>query len=252
MIQLTIIKINDYGPWTLTLGSDREHQLQILQASLYKQVQQLFSEKNCLAFLNRSDELFVVTNQLTLDDHIIIQKKLAKEFDLKLSMSIGFAQTPFDANLKAYEGKKSSVILNKEHNIYGFINGQDEQKVTIMHFDVEDLTSKRKTQSPYEVSSTMFKLYSSMSEFFLDRKSMAFFMGGDNFMVVASDDDAKELARKFIDLTKNNLGLLLNCGIGIGKTSREAAKLATESLDKIREIRDSGKDKPEILETSCF
>lgn len=252
MIQLTIIKINDYGPWTLTLGSDREHHLQILQASLYKQVQQLFSEKNCLAFLNRSDELFAVTNQLTLDDHIIIQKKLAKEFDLKLSMSIGFAQTPFDANLKAYEGKKSSVILNKEHNIYGFINGQDGQKVTIMHFDVEDLTSKRKTQSPYEVSSTMFKLYSSMSEFFLDRKSMAFFMGGDNFMVVVSDDDAKELARKFIDLTKNNLGLLLNCGIGIGKTSREAAKLATESLDKIREIRDSGKDKPEILETSCF
>ena len=252
MIQLTIIKINDYGPWTLTLGSDREHQLQILQASLYKQVQQLFSEKNCLAFLNRSDELFVVTNQLTLDDHISIQKKLAKEFDLKLSMSIGFAQTPFDANLKAYEGKKSSVILNKEHNIYGFLNGQDKQKVTIMHFDVEDLTSKRKTQSPYEVSSTMFKLYSSMSEFFLDRKSMAFFMGGDNFMVIASDDDAKDLARKFIDLTKNNLGLLLNCGIGIGKTSREAAKLATESLDKIREIRDSGKDKPEILETSCF
>jgi GTP cyclohydrolase IIa len=252
LIQLTIIKINDYGPWTLTLGSDREYKLQILQASLYQQVQQLFSEKNCLAFLNRSDELFVVTNQLTLDDHITIQKKLAKEFDLKLSMSIGFGQTPFDANLKAYEGKKSSVILNKEHNIYGFVNGQDEQKVTIMHFDVEDLTSKRKTQSPYEVSYTMFKLYSLMSEFFLDRKSMAFFMGGDNFMVVASDYDAKEIARKFIDQTKNNLGLLLNCGIGIGKTSREAAKLATESLDKIREIRDSGKNKPEILETSCF
>ena len=252
MIQLTIIKINDYGPWTLTLGSDREHQLQILQASLYQQIQQLFSEKNCLAFLNRYDELFVVTNQLTLDDHITIQKKLAKEFDLKLSMSIGFGHTPFDANLKAYEGKKSSVILNKEHNIYGFVNGKDKQQVTIMHFDVEDLTSKRKTQSPYEVSSTMFKLYSSMSEFFLARKSMAFFMGGDNFMVVASDYDAKEIARKFIDLTKNNLGLLLNCGIGIGKTSREAAKLATESLDKIREIRDSGKDKPEILETSCF
>ena len=252
MIQLTIIKINDYGPWTLTLGSDREHELQILQASLYKQVQKLFSEKNCLAFLNRFDELFVVTNQLTLDDHIKIQKKLARLFELKLSMSIGFAQTPFDANLKAYEGKRSSVILNKEYNIYGFVDGQDEQKVTIMHFDVEDLTSKRKTQSPYEVSSTMFKLYSSMSKFFLDRKSMAFFMGGDNFMVIANDDGAKEMAREFIEITQKDLGLLLNCGIGIGKTSREAAKLSTQSLDKIREIRDSGKDKTEILETSCF
>ncbi|MGQ0791046.1 MAG: GTP cyclohydrolase IIa [Nitrosopumilaceae archaeon] len=251
MIQLTIIKINEYGPWTLTLGSDREHELQMLQASLYKQVQKLFSERNCLAFLNRSDEFFVVTNGLTLDDHVSIQKKLEESFELKLSMSIGFAQTPFDANLKAYEGKQHPVILNKEHNIYGFVNGYSEQKVTILHFDVDNLSSKRKTKSPYEISSIMFKLYSIMSEFFLDRKSMAFFMGGDNFMVVANED-AKEMAREFIDKTKNDLGILLNCGIGIGKTSREAAKLATQSLDKIREIRDSGKEKPEIVETSCF
>jgi GTP cyclohydrolase IIa len=52
LVQITIIKINDYGPWTLTLGSDREHELQMLQASLYKEIQKLFSEKNCLAFLN--------------------------------------------------------------------------------------------------------------------------------------------------------------------------------------------------------
>ncbi len=251
MIQLTIIKIKEYGPWTLTLGSDREHELQMLQASLYKQIQKLFSEKNCLVFLNRSDEFFVVTNGLTLEDHILIQKKLEESFELTLTMSIGFAQSPFEANLNAYEGKKSQIILNKDHNIFGFMDGKSEQKVTIMHFDVEDLTSTRKTKSPYEISSTMFKLYSSMSEFFLDKKSLAFFMGGDNFMVVA-DDKGKESARLFIDKTKNELGILLNCGIGICKTSREAANLATKSLDRIREIRDSGKEKPDILEKSCF
>jgi len=70
MIQLSILKITEYGPWTLTLGSDREHELQMLQASFYKQVQQLFSAKNCLVFLNKSDEFFVVSNGLTLDDHV--------------------------------------------------------------------------------------------------------------------------------------------------------------------------------------
>ncbi len=250
MVQLTIIKINGYGPWTLTLGSDREHELQMLQASLYKEIQKLFSEKNCLVFLNRSDEFFVITNGLTLDDHIEIQKKLENSFDLKLSMSIGYALTPFEANLKAFEGKELNMQLNKEHNIYGFVNGKAEQNVIIMHFDVEDLTSKRKTKSPYEISSIMFKLNSKMSEFFLEKKSIAFFMGGDNFMVVGNKD-AKESAREFINLVKKDLGLYLNCGIGIGKTSREAAKFATESLDKIREIRDSGKEKPEIYETSC-
>lgn len=251
MIQITIIKIHEYGPWTLTLGSDREHELQMLQASLYKEVQKLFSEKNCLAFLNRSDEFFVVTNGLSLDDHVAIQKKLEELFELKLTMSIGFAQSPFDANLKAYEGKKESVILDKDHNIFGFVDGKMEQKVIIMHFDVDDLSSTRKTKSPYEISSTMFRLYSLMSDFFLKKKSLAFFMGGDNFMVVANDN-AKEIANEFITIIKSELNLLLNCGIGIGKTSREAAKLATTSLDKIREIRDSGQEKPEILETSCF
>ncbi|MFB3152487.1 MAG: GTP cyclohydrolase IIa [Nitrosopumilaceae archaeon] len=251
MVQLTIIKINNYGPWTLTLGYDREHELQMIQASLYKEIQKLFSEKNCLAFLNRADEIFVITNGLSLDDHISIQKKLEDSFELKLSMSIGYAPTPYEANLKAFEGKKSNVILNSDHNIYGFVNGKAEQKVTILHFDVEDLTSKIKTKSPYEISSTMFTLYSKMLEFFLERKSMAFFLGGDNFMVIGNEN-SKETAKQFIDTVKKDLSLYLNCGIGIGKTSREAAKLATKSLDTIRQIRDSGKEKPEIFETSCF
>jgi GTP cyclohydrolase IIa len=249
MIQLTIIKINGYGPWTLTLGSDREHELQILQASLYAEVQKLFSEKNSLVFLNRSDEFFAITNGLTLEDHIEIQKKLESVFDLKFSMSVGYAESSFDANLKAYEGKQSEIFLNKEHNIYGFLNGKVDQKVTLMHLDVENLTSARKSKSPYEISSSIFKLYAKMSEFFLEKKDMTFFMGGDNFMVV-SNKNAKENAREFLNLIKKEQGITLNCGIGTGKTAREAVKLATKSLDTIREIRESGKEKPQIYEMS--
>jgi GTP cyclohydrolase IIa len=251
LIQLTIIKITEYGPWTLTLGSDREHELQMLQADLYREVQKLFSEKNCLVFSNRFDEFFVVTNGLDLEDHIEIQKKLAKVSKLKLSMSIGCADNPFDANLRAYEGKKTPVILDEKHSIYGFVNGTADQKVTIMHFDVEDLTSQRKVKSPYEISSVIFKLYAKMSEFFLDKKSLTFFMGGDNFMVVSSDN-SKQNAKEFLDLAKKEFDITLNCGIGTARTVREAVNLATKSLDTIREIRTSGKEKPEIYEMSCF
>ena len=248
MIQLTIIKINDYGPWTLTLGSDREHELQMLQASLYKEIQKLFSEKNSLVFLNRSDEFFALTNGITLDDHIEIQKNLESSFNLKLSMAIGFAETPFDANLKAYDGKKLQMFLNKEHNIYGFLNGKKDEKVTILHLDVDNITSMLKTMSPYEISSSIFGLYSKMSEFFLNKKALTFFIGGDNFMVV-TNENAKQMAREFLDILKKEQGITLNCGIGTGTSPREAAKLATKSLDTIREIRDSGKEKPDIFET---
>ena len=247
MIQITIIKIAGYGPWTLTLGSDREHEIQMLQASLYLQIQKLFSYKNGLVFSNRSDEFFVITNGITLEDHIEIQKKLESSFDLKLSMSIGYGDSPFEANLSAYDGKKSEIKLNEEHNIFGFIDGKLESKVTIMHFDVDNLTSRRKTISPYEISSLMFKLYASMSEYFLAKKSLSFFMGGDNFMVVANLN-YKQSAEEFIEIIKNEFGIDLNCGIGTGKTARSAAKFATRSLDTIREIRDSGKEKPEIYE----
>jgi len=247
MIQLSILKITEYGPWTLTLGSDREHELQMLQASLYKEVQNLFSQKNCLVFLNRADEFFVVTNGLNLEDHIQIQKSLEASFNIRLTISIGYGNTPFDANLKAYDGKKNEVILNKEHSIFGFINNDSVSQVSIMHLDVDDLTSKRKTDSPYEISSIIFELYSKMSKYFIEKNSLTFFMGGDNFMVVASDD-AKNTAQNFIDLIKNEDEISLNCGIGNAQTSREAVKLATKSLDTIREIRDSGKEKPDVYE----
>ena len=250
MIQLSILKITEYGPWTLTLGSDREHELQMLQASLYKEVQRLFSDKNCIVFLNRADEFFVVSNGLTLNDHIQIQKTLEKSFDVSLTISIGYGNTPFEANLKAYEGKKNKIVLNTEHNIFGFVNETSSLQVSIMHLDVDDLTSRRKTDSPYEISSIIFELYSKMSKYFLEKNSLTFFMGGDNFMVVANDE-AKNSVQDFINMIKNNDQISLNCGIGNAQLGREAVKLATKSLDTIREIRDSGKEKPEVYELSC-
>jgi len=247
MIQLSILKITEYGPWTLTLGSDREHELQMLQASLYKQIQQLFSAKNCLVFLNKSDEFFVVSNGLTLDDHIEIQKSLKELFEVTLTISIGYGNTPFEANLKAYSGKQNNIVLNQEYAIFGFIDNSLEFDVSIMHLDVDDLKSKRKDNSPYEISLKIFELYSKIGRYFIEKNSLTFFMGGDNYMVVASDD-AKNSVQNFIDLIKNNDNISLNCGIGNAQTSRDAVKLATKSLDTIRDIRDSGKQKPDVYE----
>ena len=241
------MKITGYGPWTLTLGSDREHELQMLQASLYQKIQELFSKKNGLVFPNRSDEFFAVTNKISLDEHVEIQKELESKFEIKLSMSIGFGTSPFDANVLASESKKSKKLLNEKYSIFGSMNGKEEQNVTIMHLDVDSLSEKRKMISPYETSSLMFKLYSKMSDFFLEKRSLSFFMGGDNFMVI-SNSEHKENAQEFINVIKREMDLILNCGIGSGSTARDAAKLATKSLDTIREIRDSGKEKPEVYE----
>ena len=250
MIQLTIIKITGYGPWTLTLGSDREHKLQMLQSSLYREIQNLFSEKSCLAFPNRFDEIFVITNGLAVKDHVEIQEKLAKLFDLGLSMTIGQGKTPFEANTNADDARRTKAILDKEHNIFGHSLQNGDDTVQIIHMDVDGSTSISANKSPYEVSSLIVKLYSSMSEFFLKKNSLAFFMGGDNFMIISSAIE-KENISEFLELIKEQHGISFNCGIGTARTGRDAAKMATKSLDKIREIRDSGKGEQRILELTC-
>jgi GTP cyclohydrolase IIa len=250
MIQLTIIKITGYGPWTLTLGSDREHRLQMLQALLYKEIQNLFSERNCLAFPNRFDEIFVITNGLSIDDHVEIQKQLMKSFELGLSMSIGQGSTPFEANSNVDMARRTSTMLSKNHNIFGLPMEKDVDLVQIIHMDVDGSTSVSAKKSPYEVSSLIIKLYSEMSEFFLQRNSLAFFMGGDNFMIISSNINKNEIS-KFLEIVKQKYDISFNCGIGTAKTGRDAAKLATKSLDKIRELRDLGKKDTQILELIC-
>ena len=99
--QITVIKLEGYGKWTLKLGSDREHQLQMLQASIYADLQEHFSSKNGLVFSNRFDEFIAVTNQISLQDHKEILDKITKKnSEIKISMTIAMGRTPLESDKK--------------------------------------------------------------------------------------------------------------------------------------------------------
>ena len=118
-IQLTIIKIEEYGPWTITLGTDREAELQMLQANFYCDLQRLFSAKDCLVYSNRFDEYFAITNGLSVADHLVIESELAGLYKkLKVSMAIGNGVTPFQANLDAYDSRKMGKAITKRARIF--------------------------------------------------------------------------------------------------------------------------------------
>lgn len=248
MIQLTIIRIEGYGPWTVTLGSDREAQLQMLQAKIYHDVQQLFSAKDSIVFFNRFDEYFAVTNGLDADDHRDIQRKLANTYkDLTMSMTIGAGATAFEANLNAYRARKEGMTLDNGARIFGSVHSADVAK--IMHIDVDSSTKVGGRLSPYEVTVLVMKIYSRLAEEFLKYNSLAFFLGGDNVMVV-SNGVTKEQADEVIKRVTAGIDVKLNCGIGIGRTGRRAAEAATKALDTIRDLRKEGKIQT-IYEIRC-
>src|ERR671919_362580 len=152
-IQITIIKIEGYGPWTLKLGSDREGQLQIFQANLYSDLQKMFTQ--------------------------------------------------------------------------------------ILHLDVDNSTKVSNVQSPYEITSRIMKMFANLIALFVEQKAMTFFVGGDNFMVIANTV-TKEKALEIIGKINKTENIKLNCGIGIAHTGRKAVQAATEALDTIRNLRDQG------------
>jgi GTP cyclohydrolase IIa len=74
---------------------------------------------------------------------------------------------------------------------------------------------------------------------FLKKNSLTFFLGGDNFMIIADLIEKDELS-DLLNSISDELDIKFNCGIGFGRTSRESAKNATEALDSIRKFRKKG------------
>jgi GTP cyclohydrolase IIa len=249
MIQLTIIRIEGYGQWTLTLGSDREAQLQMLQARIYHDVQRLFSERDSIVFFNRFDEYFAITNGLDIDDHRHIQHELTKLYDnMLMSMTIGVGKTAFEANLNAYRTRKEGRMLDSNARIFGSLQHQADI-AQIMHIDIDSSTKVGNWLSPYELTALVMKIYSTLAEEFLKHNSLAFFLGGDNVMVI-SNGMTKEQADQVLKKVTAGNDIKLNCGIGIGKTGRRAAEAATRALDTIRDLREEGKIQT-IYEIQC-
>ena len=249
MIQLTIIRIEGYGQWTLTLGSDREAQLQMLQARIYHDVQRLFSERDSIVFFNRFDEYFAITNGLGVDDHLHIQHELTKLYDnMLMSMTIGAGKTAFEANLDAYRTRKEGRMLDGNSRIFGSVQPQADV-AQIMHIDIDSSAKVGNWLSPYELTALVMKIYSRLAEEFLKHDSLAFFLGGDNVMVI-SNGMSKEQADVVLKKVTAGNDIKLNCGIGIGKTGRRAAEAATKALDTIRDLREKGKIQT-IYEIQC-
>lgn len=252
MIQLTIIRIEGYGPWTLTLGSDREAQLQMLQARIYHDVQRLFSERDGIVFFNRFDEYFAITNGIDADDHLRIKNELASLYDnMSMSMTIGSGKNAFEANFNAYRTRKEGRKMLDDNNnskIFGSINSHADI-AQIMHIDIDSSAKVGNWLSPYELTAFVMKIYSRIAEDFLKHNSLAFFLGGDNIMVI-SNGMTKEQADEVLKKVTADNDIKLNCGIGLAKTGRKAAEAATKALDTIRDLRETGKIQS-IYEIQC-
>ena len=236
-VQVTLIQLDNYGPWTATLGNDREHMLQILQANLYSSIQRAFANLGGLVFFNRFDEMLAITNGITLAQHENIKQAIQDQFPVTLSMSIGVGHTPYEAQQKASKllQQMGSAQSSARRSVMACERtlGLDDSHVQVIHFDIDEVTRTFTDHvSAYETSLLVMTLYAELMKVFQERQALMFFLGGDNFMGIANGLSTQEVNSVIEEYRAKNVKL--KCGIGIARTARRAAELAAENLDNIR------------------
>jgi GTP cyclohydrolase IIa len=234
---VTLVQLDNYGPWTDTLGSDREHRLQILQADLYSAVQERFAERDGLVFFNRFDEMLAVTNGITQTEHERIKQTLQDHFPVTISMAIGVGRNPFQAQMRASKllQQKGSAQSPERSGVIACERTLDidDSHVQIMHFDIDGVTESLTDHvSAYETSLHVMTIYTELMQLLKERDAMVFFVGGDNFMGVANGLGTQDI--EYLLEQYRNRSVKLKCGIGLARTGRKAAELAAKNLDLIR------------------
>jgi len=247
MVQITILSNDNYGPWTHSLGSDREHKVQMYQCSLFETLQNLFSVRGGLVFSNRFDEFFAISDGISHSDHLDIKTKIQTLFPFEISMAISNSTLPLQANRQAHAAK---MAVNCTDTISAAVDTNAKNDgIHLIHLDVEGITEMKKTTSPYDITMMVQATHQIISHYCYENMLLGFFVGGDNFVIVSDEHPqihSKLIAAKIL----KHLNINVNCGIGEEKTARIAMAMATKNLDMIRHVRKHNESFPRILDST--
>ncbi|MBX7076630.1 MAG: GTP cyclohydrolase IIa [Methanobacteriaceae archaeon] len=250
MIQMTLIQIDNYGPWTVTPRPRNESDLQILQAELFADVQRQIAMKKGLVFFTRFDNMLAITNGLDAEDHLRIQRSIRNRYPISISMGVGAAETPHEAQRLAtialQEKGGAQQKERKEILAVDSLADADKNFVQVAHCDInsvtETLTDKK---SAFDTSFMVNKAQHYLMTKLIKKGALLFFIGGDNFMCPCNGMDEDEITEILKEIN-DEIGIGIKAGIGRGRNAEDAAYMADIGLEKIRE--DNNKKWIEIVE----
>lgn len=239
MIQMTLIQIDNYGPWTVTPRPRTESDLQILQAELFADVQRLIAAKKGLVFFTRFDNLLAVTNGLNEEDHMRIQRSIRNRYPITISMGVGAAETAHEAQRLATialqkEGGAQSSGRKEILAINNLIENPEDSFVQAAHIDINSVTETlTDIESAFDTSFMVNKAQHYLMTKLREKGALVFFIGGDNFMSPCnglSEDDLTQILKEIDE----EIGIGLKAGIGRADNMEDAAYMADIGLEIIR------------------
>lgn len=236
-IQLTLVQIDNYGPWTVTPEPRPEAEIQTLQAELFAELEREFALRGGIVFPTRADNLIAISNGISFEEHRAIQASINKKFPVTVSMGIGAAPTPYEAQVLAalaLQHAGSSRSSDRKSVLAGVgVSPPDEDWVQLADIDVDHSTLLTDSEPIYDTHLLIQRTHLSLASALMQRNALVFYTGGDNFMAPSNGLDSDELIAVFSEV-KRELGIGLKAGVGVARTAEKAARLATLGLHEIR------------------
>lgn len=239
MIQMTLIQIDNYGPWTVTPRPRNESDLQILQSELFADLQRQIAMKKGLVFYTRFDNLLAITNGLSEEDHLRIQRSIRNRYPITVSMGVGAAETPHEAQklatiaLQTQGGAQSSE--RKEILAIDSLVTEEDSFVQVAHIDINSCTETlTDIESAFDTNFMVNKAQHYLMTKLIKKGALIFFIGGDNFMAPCNGLSEEEIQDILIEIDEE-IEITLKAGIGKGTNAEDAAYRADIGLEEIRD-----------------
>lgn len=239
-IQLSLLQLDNYGPWTVTPSPRRETALQSLQSRLYADFSDFVGREDGYAFFDRFDNIIGVTNGMDRETHERFQEHVRNQYPITASIGVGTGKTPLAALGTATEQlqQAGSAQDPSRTEILGVANTVDPgvSDLTIAHFDIVDVTGtltdrQNAAQTTLDVRRATLELAEYMQR---EHDSIARFVGGDNIIAVCPPL-AREAFDEARDAISETTGIELQVGVGNGSTAHAAGYRAKLALEECRE-----------------
>jgi GTP cyclohydrolase IIa len=239
--QVTLIQIDNYGPWTVTPEPRREVDLQTLQSRLYADLSQLFGNRDGYVFFTRFDNMVAVSNGLTMDEHAQIQASVGNRYPVSVSFTVATGTTPAraleDASVLLQEAGSAQDESRREI-LKGRAIEEDYRRdtdVQMAHFDVNDMTGRYTDQdNAFDAFIHVEQGYAALMKYMREAyDALSFFVGGDNIIAVCAGMDAAEYADA-VEHVQAEADVELKVGVGRAATAGDAGMAAKHALEHCR------------------
>ncbi|WP_160133582.1 GTP cyclohydrolase III [Halococcus salsus] len=239
--QVTLIQIDNYGPWTVTPEPRREVDLQTLQSRLYADLSQLFGNRDGYVFFSRFDNMIAVTNGIGMDAHALVQESVANRYPVTLSLSVATGDTPaaaLDTASTQLQDAGSAQAKDRREILRGEPLAEDRrttEDLQVAHFDVNDATEKYTDRiGAFDTFIHIEQGYAELMRYLREaHDSLAFFVGGDNIIAVCSSLD-ETAYRDAIAHVREVVDVDLKVGVGRARTAQPAGMAAKHALEVCR------------------